>query len=93
MLISSIVPARKLQQAYKSVTDQVKSTKKPAIPAAGGEPQAAIVRLEDLEQLKEAKARQAALQMLELAETSKKELKTLPADSRDRANESLYSND
>lgn len=90
MLNAYIIPARKLQKSYKSVIEEVKTKKRAVVLTTGGEPQAAIVSLEDLEQLKQTKARQAALEMLKLATESRKELKDLPADLRERTNKILY---
>lgn len=90
MLNISIIPARNLQKSYKSIIDDVKSNKRPVVLTTNDQPQAAIVSLEDLEELKGAKARQASLDMLKLAAESRKELKNLPADLRDQANEILY---
>lgn len=91
MLNTSIVPARSLQKSYKSIIEDVKTKKRAVVLTTSGEPQAAIVSLEDLEELKRAKARQAAIDMLKLATESREELKDLPADLRERANEILYS--
>lgn len=90
MINPSIVPARNLQKAYKSIIEDVKTKKRAVVLTTNDEPQAAIVSLEDLEELKCAKARQVALDMLKLATESKEELKSLPADLRERVNEILY---
>ena len=90
MLNPSIVPARHLQKSYKSIIEEVKTKKRAVVLTTSGEPQAAIVSLEDLEELKSAKAKQAALDMLKLATENRNELKSLPADLRKRANKILY---
>ena len=90
MLGTYIIPARNLQKSYKSIIDEVKAKKRPVVLTTNDKPQSAIVSLEDLEQLKQAKANQAALEMLTLAQEMREELKSLPADLRDKANEILY---
>lgn len=91
MLNTSIVPARNLQKSYKSIIEGVKTKKQAVVLTTNGQPQAAIVSLEDLERLQQAKTTQASLDMLKLATEHKEELKNLPADLRERANEILYS--
>lgn len=90
MLNASIIPARSLQNAYKSIIEGVKTSKKAVVLTTNEEPQAAIVPLEDLERLKAAKASQTALDMLKLAAENREELKSLPADLREQANKILY---
>lgn len=90
MLNTSIVPARNLQKSYKSIIEGVKTKKQPVILTTNEEPQAAIIPLEDLDRLKASKASQAALDMLKLASESREELKSLPKDLRERANDVLY---
>lgn len=90
MLNPSIVPARNLQKSYKSIIEDVKTKKRAVVLTTNQKPQAAIVSLEDLEAIKQAKAMQAGLDMLKLATESRKELKSLPEDLRERANEILY---
>lgn len=90
MLNASVIPARNLQKSYKSIIEEVKTNKRPVVLTTNEEPQAAIVSLEDLEKLKTVKATQSALDMLKLAAESKEELKNLPADLRDKANDILY---
>ncbi len=91
MLTSNFVPARDLQKAYKSIIDGVKITKKVVILTTNKEPQAAIVSLEDLKLLQRSKASYVALEMLKLARDNHDELKKLPSDLRQRADEILYS--
>ncbi len=91
MLNTNIIPARNLQKSYKSIIEGVKTKKQAVVLTTNNKPQAAIVSLEDLERLQQAKATQASLDMLKLATDSKDELKSLPADLRERANEILYS--
>lgn len=90
MLNPSIVPARNLQKSYKSIIEDVKTKKRAVVLTTNNKPQAAIVSLEDLEELKRTQARQAAIDMLKLATQSREELKSLPPDLRERANEILY---
>lgn len=93
MLNTSIIPARNLQKSYKSVIEAVKTKKHAVILTTKNKPQAAIVSLEDLQKIQQAKATQASLDMLKLANESRKELKSLPSDLRERANEILYNYD
>ena len=90
MLNMNIIPARNLQKSYKSIIQDVKTKKRAVILTTNNKPQAAIVSLEDLETLKLDKTRQSALEMLRLAADNLKELKSLPADLRNKANEILY---
>lgn len=91
LLNTNIIPARNLQKFYKSIIDEVKTKKQAMVLTTNNQPQAAIVPLEDLEQLKLVKAKQFALDMLKLAVENRKELKGLPANLRERADEILYS--
>ncbi len=91
MLNTSFLPARNLQKSYKSIIEDVKKKKRAVILTTNNKPQAAIVSLEDLEKIQQAKITQASLDMLELAGKSREELKSLPSDLRERANEILYS--
>lgn len=91
MLNTNIVPARSLQKSYKSIIEDVKTKNQAVILTTNNKPQAAIVSLKDLEKLQQAKAVQASLDMLKLALKSREELKTLPADLREHADEILYS--
>lgn len=90
MLNTHIIPARNLQKSYKSIIEDVKTKKHTVVLTTNNEPQAAIVSLEDLERLKQTKALQTSLDMLKLATSSRKELKSLPSDLRERANKILY---
>jgi len=90
MLNTSIIPARNLQKSYKSVIEDVRTNKSAVVLTRSGKPQAAIVSLEDLEELKRAKAQKASLDLLKLATETSKELKSLPANLRKKANETLY---
>ena len=91
MINTNIVPARNLQKSYKSIIEDVKAKKHAVVLTTNNEPQAAIVSLEDLERIQQAKNMQASLDMLKLAAENREELKNLPADLRQRANEILYS--
>jgi len=90
MLNTFTVPARNLQKSYKSIIEKVKAENQPVVLTTNQKPQAAIISLEDLERLKLAKAAQSTLDLLNLAAESRKELKSLPADLRERANEIIY---
>lgn len=91
MINTNIIPARSLQKSYKAIIEDVKTKKKPVVLTTNNQPQAAIISLEDLEKLQQAKAQQGTLDMLKLAIESKEELKDLPVDLRQRADEILYS--
>lgn len=91
MINTSVIPARNLQKSYKSIIEEVKMEKKPVVLTTNKIPQVAIVSLEDLEKLQQAKAKLGSLKMLKFAVEHKKELKGLPADLRQRADEILYS--
>lgn len=90
MLNTHFVPARNLQKSYKSIIEDVKTKKRPVVLTTNKKPQAAIVSLEDLERLQQAKATRASLDLLKLALKSKEQLKGLPSDLREQANEILY---
>ena len=70
--------------------EEVKTKKKVVVLTTNNKPQAAIVSLEDLERLQQTKSMQASLDLLKLATESKEELKSLPADLRQKADEILY---
>ncbi|HCE30814.1 MAG: hypothetical protein UT54_C0072G0007 [Candidatus Daviesbacteria bacterium GW2011_GWB1_39_5] len=89
-MLNTFIPARKLQKSYKSVINTVKTKKQAVVLTTGGEPQAAIVSLEDLQELEQAKTKQAALDMLELATEAREELKRLPSNLRKQADKILY---
>jgi len=86
----SIIPARNLQKFYKSIIGDVKTKKRTVVLTTNSKPQAALISLEDLEELTRAKTKLAALEMLKLASDNKEELKNLPANLRDKANEIIY---
>lgn len=90
MLNTNFVPARNLQKSYKSIIEDVKSKKQAVVLTTNNKPQAAIVSLEDLDKLQQVKAAQASLDMLKLATRSRKQLKSLPTDLREKADEILY---
>lgn len=91
MLNTNVIPARNLQKSYKSIIEEVKTKKNAVVLTTNNQPQAAIVSLEDLEKIQQTKAAQASLDMLKLATENKEELKSLPSDLRQRADEILYS--
>ncbi len=90
MLNANFLPARALQKSYKAIIEDVKLKKRGIVLTTNNKPQAAIVSLEDFEKIQQTKAIQASLDMLQLANESRKELKDLPADLRERADDILY---
>ena len=91
MLNTNTIPARNLQKSYKSIIEDVKRKKSAVVLTTNNQPQAAIISLEDLEKLKAVKNVQSALEMLKLADENREELKSLPANLREQANDILYS--
>ena len=91
MINTITIPARNLQKSYKSIIEDVKTKRQPVVLTTKNKPQAAIVSLEDLEKLQQTKAQQGAAEMLEFVEEHKEELKELPANLREIANDILYS--
>ena len=91
MINTNIIPARNLQKSYKSIIEEVKTKKRVVVLTTNNQPQAALVSLEDLEKLQQAKAQQGAAEMLEFVEEHKEELKDLPANLREIADDILYS--
>lgn len=91
MLNTDVIPARNLQKSYKSIIESVKTKKHAVVLTTSNKPQAAIVSLEDLGRIQQAKNIQASLDMLKLAVDNREELKSLPANLRQKANEILYS--
>lgn len=90
MLNTINVPARKLQKSYKAIIQDVKLKKRTVVLTTNNQPQAALVSLEDLEELNLAKGKQASLELLKLANDNREELKDLPADLREKADDILY---
>ena len=90
MLNTSIIPARNLQKSYKSIIEDVKAKKQAVILTTNNKPQAAIVSLEDLERIQQTKAQQGTAEMLKFVEEHKEDLKELPANLREIANDILY---
>lgn len=91
MINTNIIPARNLQKSYKSIIEEVKTKKKPVVLTTNNKPQAAIISLEDLEKLEQTKTALGSMKMLKFAIENREELKGLPADLRERADEILYS--
>lgn len=91
MLNTSIIPARNLQKLYKSIIEGVKAKRNAVVLTTNNKPQAALISLEDLEELKRVKMKHAGLEMLKLARDNEGELKNLPSNLRDNANDILYS--
>ena len=90
MINTSIIPARNLQKSYKSIIEEVKTKKKAVVLTTNNQPQAAIISLEDLEKLQQTKVQQGVTEMLEFIEKHKEELKGLPANLREIADDILY---
>lgn len=90
MINTSTIPARNLQKFYKSIIEGVKTKKNAVILTTNNKPQAAIVSLEDLERLQQVKAQQGISEMLKFVEEHKAELKRLPANLREIADDILY---
>lgn len=90
MLSTNVIPARNLQKSYKSIIEGVKTKKNAVVLTTNNKPQAAIVSLEDLEKLQQAKAQQGTSEMLKFVEEHKAELKQLPANLREIADDILY---
>ena len=90
MLNTNIIPARNLQKSYKSIIESVKNKKRVVVLTTNNKPQAAIISLEDLAKLQQTKAMQGSLEIFKLALDSREELKKLPSDLRERADELLY---
>lgn len=90
MLNISVVPARNLQKSYKAIITGVKTKKQPVILTTNAKPQAAIISLEDLEKLQQTKAQQGTSEMLEFVEEHEAELKQLPINLREIADDILY---
>lgn len=84
------MPARNLQKSYKSIIEGVRLKKRVVVLTTNNKPQAAIVSLEDLEKIQQAKAQQGSNEMLKFVEEHKAELKTLPANLREIADDILY---
>lgn len=91
MINSNVIPARNLQKSYKSIIEEVKNKKKAVILTTNRQPQAAIISMEDLEKLQQAKAKQGTAEILKYVEEHKEELKGLPANLREVADDLLYS--
>ena len=90
MLRTSTKPARNLQKSYKINSEGVKHKKQVVILTTNEGPQAAVISLDDLDRLKFAKAFQTVSDMLKLAAESREELKNLPHNLRNQADEILY---
>jgi prevent-host-death family protein len=90
MLDSQIIPARSLQKSYKSIIEGVKTKKTAVVLTTNSKPQVAIVSLEDLERIQQTKAQQGTAEMLKFIEEYKDELKTLPANLREIADDIIY---
>lgn len=84
------IPARSLQKSYKSLIENVRAKKYTIILTTNNKPQAAIVSLEDLERIQQTKAQQGTLELLRIADENKKQLKNLPANLREVADDILY---
>lgn len=90
MLNTDTIPARNLQKSYKSIISDVKNNKSTVILTTNNKPLAALISLDELEELNKFKAKQANLRFLQLAIKHKDEMKDLPPDLREKANDVLY---
>ncbi len=90
MFNTNIIPARNLQKSYKSIIEEVKTKKNPVVLTTNNKPQAAIISLEDLEKLQQTKAQQGTTEILKFVEEHETELKELPANLRETADDILY---
>ena len=90
MLNTNIIPARSLQKSYKSIIKDVKAKRHAVVLTTNNKPQAAIISLEDLDRLQQTKAEQGTLELLRIADENKEQLKKLPANLRQEADELLY---
>ena len=72
--------ARDIQRNYRDILERMKYTGQAALLMSQKEPQAAIVRLEDLEKLSQARRKNSAQALLDLAQEVQELLKdeTLP---------------
>lgn len=90
MLNTNLLPARQLQKAYKSIIEGVKTSNQVVILTTNNTPQAALISLADLDKIQQIKAKQANLDLLKLAIDNQGQLKDLPANLRERADEIVY---
>lgn len=90
MLNTTFIPARNLQKSYKSIIEDVKKKNSAVILTTNDKPQAAIVSMEDLKSLQQVKADQGIEEILKFVEENKSELKTLPSNLREIADDLLY---
>lgn len=90
MINTNFIPARNLQKSYKSIIESVKTKKRVVVLTTNNKPQAAIVSLEDLERIQQAKVQQGTNEILKFVEEHKAELKQLPANLREIADDILY---
>jgi PHD/YefM family antitoxin component YafN of YafNO toxin-antitoxin module len=71
-MITTTVTARDILRDYKSVFNDVRNTRRPAIVTAHKEPQVAIVSLDDLEELQRLKNKDSAKNLLDFSERARK---------------------
>lgn len=81
-MTTTTVTVRDILRDYKSVFNEVKRTRRPAIITAHKEPQVAIVSLDDLEELQRLKNKNSAKNLLDFSERARKLLNNekLPKD-------------
>ena len=91
-MTTTIVTARDILRDYKSVFNDVRKTKRPAIVTTHKEPQVAIVSLEDLQRLQRLQNKDSSKNLLDFAERARKLLKNekLPEDLASRHDEYLW---
>ena len=87
---ASIIPARSLQKSYKSIIDMVRTGNQVMILTTNNKPQAAIVSLKDLEKIQKVTSQQGTAEMLKFIKEHEAELKNLPANLREIADDILY---
>ncbi len=90
-MITASTTLRELARQPKRVVESVKRTKQPKVIVRKSEPQAVIISLEDYSRLERSKSKQTSLKLLKLALSQREELKDLPADLRQKADQILYS--
>ncbi len=91
-MTTTIVTARDILRDYKSVFNDVRKTKRPAIVTTHKEPQVAIVSLEDLQRLQRLQNKDSSKNLLDFTERARKLLKNekLPEDLASKHDEYLW---
>ncbi len=91
-MTTTIITARDILRDYKSVFNDVRKTKRPAIVTTHKEPQVAIVSLDDLERLQGLQNKDSAKNLLDFTERARKLLENekLPEDLASKHDEYLW---